>query len=426
MDSEAVFVAALETLQLGGLKVRFDGEGWKSFNDFAFCTPDFTGRDTAAFEAVITGFLKEDEKHLKPRMRQLYAKAFAGATAALADEVSGKDQLARVSMHHQERAARTEQLKATITGFTMEGPNSPAHGLIDRFHTIHEKGTVRYVKWEVSISRSHEVCQEPEILGLRVGSNGSLVQDTEPDPLTDVSGELLWDFAMRRRALAAHISGLIRFMTKNKWSETLKRYLMTTPPAGYRRVSWAQLRAADQALYAYVATRCEAGTRAGTGESLTKFEQHFIEGMKSQEVLQFLAFLQGSDSSTSGGAYSSADGYNVADLRDQLDDAQEQIATLKRSAPDQLDAAGMGQHHAKNLRRRQNKAKAKAAGIIRGAAPAHWNGLATRTPAPESKRFCFAFNDHGCPLAAPGEECPKGKHVCPKCMGRHSIRDCRA
>ena len=59
-------------------------------------------------------------------------------------------------------------------------------------------------------------------------------------------------------------------------------------------------------------------------------------------------------------------------------------------------------------------------------APAHWNGLPTMTPAPENKRICFAFNDQGCPLARPGDECHKGKHVCPKCQGPHSIRNCQA
>ena len=149
------------------------------------------------------------------------------------------------------------------------GPNLAAHGLIDRYHTIHEKGLVRYVKWEVCISRAQEVSEEPEIRGFRVGKDGTLVQDSEPDPATDVSGELLWDCAMRRRALAANIAGQILFATKNSWTEVLKRHLMMSPPEGYRRVSWAQLRAADQALYSYVAVRCEAGTKARTGESFT-------------------------------------------------------------------------------------------------------------------------------------------------------------
>ena len=105
---------------------------------------------------------------------------------------------------------------------------------------------------------------------------------------------------MRRRALAAHIPGLILFATKNDWTEVLKRHLMMSPPEGYRRVSWAQLRAADQALYSYIAVRCEAGTKAKTGESVTEFERHFKEGMKSPEILQLLAFLQGADAPRTG------------------------------------------------------------------------------------------------------------------------------
>ena len=432
MDSAAVFAASLESLQLGDLKSRFDSEGWKTFNDFAFCTPDFTGRDTSAFEAVITEFLKPEEKQLKPRMRQLYAKAFAGAQAALAEDVSGKDTLARISMHAQERASRTEELKLSITGFTIEGPNLSAHSLVDRFHTIHEKGLVRYVRWEVCISRAQEVQDEPEIRGLRVAKDGTLVQDSEPDPCTDISGELLWDAAMRRRALAAHVSGLIRFLTKNKWTEVLKRHLLMSPPEGYRRVSWAQLRAADQALYAYVAVRCEAGTKAKTGQSITEFERHFIEGMASQEVMQLLAFLQGTDSPRvpsppSGSSSSPSD--IATKLKNQLTNKDQQIQGLKRKLAEgggKGGGKGSGKDNGNGRRKQSQRGGKGGKNSGKSGAPAHWNGLSTTTPAPESKRICFSFNDRGCPSARPGEECNKGKHVCPKCLGPHSLRDCRA
>ena len=163
---------------------------------------------------------------------------------------------------------------------------------------------------------------------------------------------------------------------------------MASPPDGYRRVSWAQLRAADQAIYAYVAVRCEAGTRARTGQGITEVERHFREGMKSPEILQFLAFLQGTDS--------------------------QQTQGLKRSL-------GMGEEDQGSKRAPHNRRRGRAAD-----APPHWGGLPITTPAPECKRFCFPFNDHGCTLAEPGQECRKGKHVCPNCLGPHSIRDCHA
>ena len=41
----------------------------------------------------------------------------------------------------------------------------------------------------------------------------------------------------------------------------------------------------------------------------------------------------------------------------------------------------------------------------------------------DGKRICFSYNLDGCSLAAPGEACTKGMHVCmePHCQKNHSI-----
>ena len=108
---------------------------------------------------------------------------------------------------------------------------------------------------------------EPEVRGLRLTGDGLLLQNVQPDLHTDLAGELLWDFAMRRRSAAADISGLACFEAFNSWHETLKDYLLRPVPPGYRRVGWSQLKSADEALFRYVSQKCEGATKKAHGKS---------------------------------------------------------------------------------------------------------------------------------------------------------------
>ena len=116
----------------------------------------------------------------------------------------------------------------------MEGANHPSQALIDRHLTILVKGAVRYAAWEKCTSQQQELQDEEVIKGLRIDpASGALMQDVAPDKTTDLSSELLWDFALRRRASAADISGLIRFEPMNDWHEDLKSHLLETPPSRF-------------------------------------------------------------------------------------------------------------------------------------------------------------------------------------------------
>ena len=147
-----------------------------------------------------------------------------------------------------ERADRVTKLKATISGFDIKGANNPSSELSDKMVTMLTRGFVKCVPWEKCTSREQDMMNEPEVKGLRITEAGLVLQDVAPEVSTDVSGELLFDYAHRRRALAAEIAGLCSFKTMNSWHETLKTYLLKKPAPGYRKISWSQLKAADQAL----------------------------------------------------------------------------------------------------------------------------------------------------------------------------------
>ena len=81
-------------------------------------------------------------------------------------------------------------------------PPEEGQALIDKFVTMLSKGVVKYVPWDACVSKEQEMLEEPAVKGLRITTDGLLLQDVATDITTKLSGEFLWDFALRRRACA--------------------------------------------------------------------------------------------------------------------------------------------------------------------------------------------------------------------------------
>ena len=174
----------------------------------------------------MTEFLAKDDsqKHLKTRLRRLYAQAYYSTSVSLSNATEEKDPAAKVTMHIADRVSRTEGLRKRIVGFKLEHHNMPGNALINKANTILVTGVVRWIAWIICISRASEHREEPEIKGLRVTADGLLTQDVVKDLVTSVCGELLWDYALRRRGLAMDISGLMTFEAHNDWHDMLKDF----------------------------------------------------------------------------------------------------------------------------------------------------------------------------------------------------------
>ena len=430
MDSKTVFAEAVKELELGTLMPKFLDEGWDTFANFAFCVPDFSGRDATAFEAVIDTILDKDgsQKKLKSRLRRLYAKAYYSTSSTMSNEPETST-VTTIVMHKTDRVSRTESLRKRIVGFKLEGHNLPANVLIDKANTILMKGVVKYMGWTICISRSQENKHEPEVKGLRLTANGSLTQDVAKDLETNINGEMLWDYAMRRRSLACDVGALMTFESGNAWHEDLKVAFLKIPPAGCSPISWSQISDADRALWDFVAERCEAGTKTMPAESATNFEKYWLEGMRSTEVLQHLHFHKSSGASSSGKGGPSPGGQEdkLAKVRKQMENMSEEMRGLKRKLgkgqgqSDWQAPKGKGKKGAKGAKGKGNKGD-------RGGAPA--DGI------PRNIHDCMKINmkldgdkccwhyhlPAGCTGARAGDRCSKGWHLCPRCGKAHSLQ----
>ena len=370
----------------------------------------------------------EELKKLKPKLRRLYAQAFAVSQAQMADYANPQGAAQQLHMMPADRAARTEALRNKLTGFKIEGPTLPSTALTDKYATMLIKGVVKYVPWEKMTSRQQEVLEEPEIRGLRIGPDGLLLQDVAPDPTTNLSGEFLWDFGMKRRAVACEVSGLCSFDLMDSWANEMKTALLREPPMGHRRVSWEQLRNSDQALWTYVALKCENGCAAKPAETETQFSIHFKAGMIAPVVTTPLQFLPQGTGASSTGTLSVPSPLtsqpNLSKLQNRIQNLETQLKAGKRK----LEQQGFE----RDVRTRGDKGKGKG-GKHRNRGrgiPDYMEGLPFRHG---NDSICFTWNGPSkCPQAGPGGRCPKGLHVCPKCSkdGKafaeisHSLSEC--
>ena len=423
-DTKANFVALLKELELTVVQKIFEDNGWMTLEDFAYAPADREKFETEILPKILK-LDDADQKKLIPRVRKLWNKAYAAANSVMSAELQPQAPTERVHLTGADRADRIKNFKQDMKGVDCSGPNMPATSLVDRYVTVLARGHVKWFAWEQLISREQEMCSETEQKGLRVTADGLLLQDVNPDPTTTLAGEFMWEYALRRRSIACDLSGLCKYGVMDRWTETLKTYLLKEAPTGYRKVGWHQLLAADKALWHEVAMHTEEGCKADPSDTtlggVTRFQHWFVQLMSSSDVRVPLMFLPAGSSSSSsalggGKASSSTPGnFNSQFQKNQnkIEQQQNQINNLKRKldgTPKGSPKGGGGKGKGKKNGNGKQKSYMKS--------PPEWGELSSVMA--NGERLCFNYNGQaGCPLAGDGEKCFKGRHLCPLCFEAH-------
>ena len=240
LNSSAAFAAFLKEIHIDSLLPKFVEQGWETYGDFGFaCSAptDPAKIDEEVIQVLIgpepkpTGEESKDQeaskdyalrKRLVPRIR----RAYATATQLVSSEtvrLTSSEPDPSVKLHPAERESRRRALSDKITGFQLQGELDPSTRLIDRLATILQTGFVKYVAWARCTSARQELLEQPEVQQLTLGPNGTLIKAAEGEgPECDVSTDLLIDSALRRRALAGEVAGLIDYNAMQAWHEVLK------------------------------------------------------------------------------------------------------------------------------------------------------------------------------------------------------------
>ena len=74
----------------------------------------------------------------------------------------------------EEREMRMSQLKAELTGLSIEGPLEPSHTLINKFHEMVESGELRHLPWSEYGTREAEIRGQKTEESLKTDSHGQI------------------------------------------------------------------------------------------------------------------------------------------------------------------------------------------------------------------------------------------------------------
>ena len=195
--------------------------------------------------------------------------------------------------------------------------------------------------------------------------------------------------ALQRRSIAFELGRLCRYEPLEQWHESLLQIHMRTQPPGFQRVSMAQLREADKALFTKISedTRGALSLRADGSYpfevSLAKWKDH------AQVQYHLVPTLAGR------GGGSSNDPPKKPD---------------KRKTPSLVNP---------DPKKQPRKEDAKKDETKKWSVP---DGCHSRDK--EGKPLCFAFNQKGCTFAKTGKRCRRGRHICWRCLGAHAAYEC--
>ena len=176
------------------------------------------------------------------RLKRLLFEAHVLITAQLKSQVetSASDSAIR-RIPPAERASRLKSLAEKIKGVDITGSLMPAHSLLDEVVHQCETQVLKYLKPSKCPSRESEVLSAKPEREIAVEQNALKLKERRTEIATDTSSEFLIYQALVRRCVAYEFARLIDFETQHKWVSWLFKTMAKTPPAGYNKVSMAQV-----------------------------------------------------------------------------------------------------------------------------------------------------------------------------------------
>ena len=414
-NSEAVFIAHLTEVNMADLIPKFRELGWMTFGDFGFaCSSPQGAADAEVFHKEVIEPLVGSDKKYVAKLRRLFAQAYSVASADT-ERYSGRGDV-ELKLHPAEREDRRSQVAKRITGFKLCDGSDPSFKLVDRMANILLKKEVKYVAWEKCTARKSELIDVPENKELQLSDSGNLVAADNDHlyPDADVSTDHLLYLALRRRSLAAEISGLCSFDAMQLWHETLLQAVTNAPPPGYSKPSFAQLRRADEELFKLIGEECRSGCGRLTADGPTRFEEALKSKMFDFNLRMLLVPLPAHASRASShqeASSSSGLAPEVRKLQSTIQSLRGELNGLKRKQ--EAKGKSKGKYDRKRTRGGADRQSFRMpAGLV-----------GKKTTSKDGRRLCWDFNLKGCSKCAPGMACDRGLHQCaePGCDQNHPM-----
>ena len=396
------FLARVVELGLEDVIPKFKAKGLTTFARYAYGS-DYNPQlaDTTILNTQLLTPLADGNVDLVPVLRMLWWESWGIATADMRRQAEPEPDAPR-KLGAPELKARREEVLGKLPGLTVTKELDISDQLLQECVGIHDSNRVKYVPWEACTARSMEVIGEKtEAIWTKDASTGFLKADAaRSSPTAEVGTEYQLDLALKRRGLALAMADLIDFAEHEKLRQDLMCALTRKPIPGYDRVSFAQLRRADETAFTLLAQFADGGIkRAGGVRPLDACIQRVLDHRDYNHALQPLPAAP-----------------PPPPKRQHDDEGGESRRARKRrlAAENQQTTTYESKGRSKG-----NKGNGKAKGDTGGkgklktaSIPGVLRYLGVAAADSQGSPICFSFNSDGCDGAPPGGRCPKGRHIC--------------
>ena len=260
-----------------------------------------------------------------------------------------------------------------MTGFDLTGPLECSYSSCDLCLEVLEKDAIFYLPPHRFTTRASEVSKEKPGKELIMDASSLKVPDKKNQDNVAINNELELSQAFTRRALAGDIVGVTSFNKMEKWHRYLFTQMAMSPPPGYSKPTLEQILRADRAGWIRLAEQVQSVKRTDAGD--LPLDAAF-------DILQTDAAIN----------------FHLFPL------------PTGRVKPDKVIRPP------KKIKGGKGQGKGKMPKDLLGMSPNTSNGDC----------ICYNFNlKHGCKFAKVGQSCKRGRHLCIKCHGNHSLASCK-
>ncbi|CAE7834880.1 unnamed protein product [Symbiodinium necroappetens] len=296
-------------------------------------------------------------------LKRLLFEAHTLVVSALKQRVEKTDDVVPASLDSAERDDRLASQKARLGGLTFQGEEEVAHGAYDLVFAMAQKNELVWLAPEKFGTRRAEIGAKKAGKELVIDGSGVAIKDKPSVHNCIIHSELDLVSALRRRALAFDLVGILSYDVANRYHQALIQRLQEAPPPGYSKVSVH-------------------------GSGVLPLDAQLPTILLDPSVTYHLLPLPAGSSSS-------------GQVKD--DDKPDRPPKRPHDPP-----------------RRPPKKGAKRTNF---SVPKELIGKAHQTP--KGHRLCWGFNlPCGCKDAKPGGKCAKGLHLCaePGCLKPHSLQ----
>ena len=409
IDSSAFFDARMTAIGLSVTEqAAIRAKGWTTLAEFAYSSAWTPGQvdDQKFIDAVVVPVLGAAGHASESKLRRLLYEAYTLSVAELKSKLTRTDSDPPVKMNMPERNARMTKLRARLAGISITESLEPSHRLVDIFVQMAEDDCIKYVPWDELTERNQEIngiVKDKEITnGYKPDAQGFMkVASESKHASADLTSDLKMKQALTRRGFAMDLAGLCDYETHQLLVELFLREFLRPPLAEHKPTSLEQIKRADRHVFTRIAEHTLAGIRP-TGAGVRPVQLAIVAIMLEPTLSYLLMQTLGSKS---GKGSASTDPVDKTEKKRKHEEhlASQQAAKQARLA----GKKGSSKGSASPSPAAASKGKGSK-GSVR--LPAGLIGKSAVTA--DGRRKCFSFNLGGCSLAAPGDECTKGWHLC--------------